>query len=278
MEQDLGRPFSIRTDNGSEFINSGFQAYLKAKDIKHILSSANRPETNGQVERLNGIVKRGLSMYRMQTGSRDWVGFLPQFVDNYNHVWQRTIQMTPAEALQINDADIAEIRNRIRAEITPKNAGLDNRVFRVGDTVRLKLINEGFSKGVSQGGTNWSRETYTVSHVTEPTESTERSYRVSTVGGEKLTEILYGNDLLLVKAIENDVQAPMTYTVQRLIRPALRNGEQGYIVKWKGYSYGEATFEPRTNLLEDVPKIVRRFEEEKNVKWFADRFTWTEKK
>ena len=217
-------------------------------------------------------------MYRMQTGTRDWVAFLPTFVQNYNNVWQRTIKMKPVEALYLQDEpDIQEVKDEIKKEITPINAGLENKVFRVGDRVRLQLDNLGFSKGVSQGGTNWSREIYTVRLVTPGNESTEQSYRVKDESNENVSDILYANDMLLVTGVDSEVDSPRTFIVQRLLRPSIRNGVPGYIVKWRGYSIRETSFEPREQLMEDVPKVVQRFEADRQVNWLGnpiDRFTW----
>jgi hypothetical protein len=38
------------------------------------------------------------------------------------------------------------------------------------------------------------------------------------------------------------------------------NGEIMYFVKWEGYDESESTWEPRANLIKDVPRIVRNYE------------------
>ena len=55
-----GLPDAVLTDHGTQFFNNqdphfketGFQAFLKEKGIRHILGRVNHPQTNGKVERL----------------------------------------------------------------------------------------------------------------------------------------------------------------------------------------------------------------------------------
>ncbi|GAA5911553.1 hypothetical protein JCM6882_000536 [Rhodosporidiobolus microsporus] len=54
IENITGKTLSrVRSDNGSEFVNSTFEAYFKAAGILHETTAAYTPEQNSQVERLN---------------------------------------------------------------------------------------------------------------------------------------------------------------------------------------------------------------------------------
>jgi transposase InsO family protein len=48
---------AIRSDNGSEFINKKFVAFLNEKGIKQILSEAGKPQSNGMIKRSNATIK-----------------------------------------------------------------------------------------------------------------------------------------------------------------------------------------------------------------------------
>jgi len=48
---------AVRSDNGSEFINDKYTDYLEKNGIKQILSEASKPQSNGMVERVNGVIK-----------------------------------------------------------------------------------------------------------------------------------------------------------------------------------------------------------------------------
>ena len=55
---------------------------------------------------------------------------------------------------------------------------------------------------------------------------------------------------------------PEKFEIEKLIRRfKAGNNENFYEVKWKGYS--ETTNEPRSNLLKDVPEMVKEFEKKK---------------
>jgi hypothetical protein len=49
-----------------------------------------------------------------------------------------------------------------------------------------------------------------------------------------------------------------------------KNGTPSYIVRWKYYTEKDDTIEPRHQLLEDVPKLVKKFEKDYDVKWYAN--------
>ena len=53
---------------------------------------------------------------------------------------------------------------------------------------------------------------------------------------------------------------PTTYVVQKIIGKKKVKGKIYYRVKWKGYPDSEATWEPRKNLIEDVPILVNEYE------------------
>ena len=52
--------------------------------------------------------------------------------------------------------------------------------------------------------------------------------------------------------------------------------EESYEVKWKGTR--EHTIEPRSTLIEDIPKMIKTFEREHNVEWRNGRCYYDEKR
>ncbi|KAK1608283.1 hypothetical protein QYE76_031956 [Lolium multiflorum] len=55
-----GYPHSIITDNGSNFAEGIFKRYCGEMGIRMDLSSVAHPETNGQVEKANGLILAGI--------------------------------------------------------------------------------------------------------------------------------------------------------------------------------------------------------------------------
>lgn len=58
--QQHGKPTSIRTDNGSEFISTLMRQYCKKQNIKIRYIEPGKPTQNAYVERLNGSLRREL--------------------------------------------------------------------------------------------------------------------------------------------------------------------------------------------------------------------------
>ena len=80
-----GLPQSITSDRGRQFVSTLWKAFCKRLRIKSNLSTAFHPETDGQSERANQDIKRGLRTYcnHMQD---DWARWIPilEFSDNNN--------------------------------------------------------------------------------------------------------------------------------------------------------------------------------------------------
>nr|ABA92092.1 retrotransposon protein, putative, Ty3-gypsy subclass [Oryza sativa Japonica Group] len=75
-----GLPHRIITDNGSQFISADFQDYCIGLGVKICFASVSHPQSNGQVERANGIVLQGMKtrVYdRLMSHDKKWVEELP---------------------------------------------------------------------------------------------------------------------------------------------------------------------------------------------------------
>nr|CAJ86273.1 H0901F07.10 [Oryza sativa] len=75
-----GLPHRIITDNSSQFISADFQDYCIGLGLKICFASVSHPQSNGQVERANGIVLQGMKtrVYdRLMSHDKRWVEELP---------------------------------------------------------------------------------------------------------------------------------------------------------------------------------------------------------
>lgn len=257
MEQT---PASIRSDNGSEFVNDVFKKLLADNNIKQVLSLPSKPQSNGQIERFNGTIKRLIKMALKSGNTKNWVKMLQQLVDNYNNTPQDVTKKVPNK---VEEKDVKDIKEKLQ-----KNATVSKKQFEKGDKVRIKVDTE-------KSGQNWSNEIYTVKRTTIPRKQGRAVYYLLENKGNKH---YYNNDLLHVPAVENRLTQDEEYEVSKLVKPSMQDGKAGYIVKWKGYPSSQNTWESRKNLLEDVPKMVRAYEKKNKVEWLPDRFTWSPKK
>jgi putative transposase len=63
-----GKPESIRTDNGTEFIAHAFETFCTDNNIEHIKTQKGKPMQNGYIERFNGSYRKSvLDAYIFQT-------------------------------------------------------------------------------------------------------------------------------------------------------------------------------------------------------------------
>jgi transposase InsO family protein len=269
LEQMKRMPSAIRSDNGSEFVSSAFGKVLYG--IEQVLSSPGKPQSNGGVERFNGILKRMIKMNYIYTGENGWVDELPQYLDNYNSTYQRVIKMSPNSAEAGSDEEGTNlIKERITKNVIRRHP-IDSQRFNVGDRVRVRIVQADNQKKVEP----WSRDTYTVKRVLEP-HVEWRSWQYTLDG---LDGMYYNNDLQLITEVQNEIALPVMFIISKIIRPATQANEKGYIIRWKGYKPADDSFVPRTSLIVDVPKMVLLFEKDHDVNWKTARngrnsYTW----
>ena len=274
-------PSAIRSDNGSEFINEPFVAFAEKQGITLINGKPRTPQSQANIERFNGILKRLIEMYRVQFNDPNWDTYLQRLVKTYNTTWQRTINNTP-DKVDAGEVPKEEVKTNIEADITPANNDEMKQKFKVGDKVRLLLEKENESGVGGKSFRNWSDEIYTIINVFVPraTSVYTFSYQVKNPEGEKVKEKLFQSELQLVVGVNNKKAEPKKFKVSSLVKAViLDNGEQGYEVKWVGYrKKSDNSNEPRSKLIQDVPKMVKDFEEKNNVKWGNGTVSQDEKK
>ena len=91
----FGVPHSIVTDNGSNFTSKEFKAYCAEVGIKLHFASVAHPQTNGQVEKANGIICNGIKkrlLAPLEKARHTWPEELPSVL------W--SIRTTPNTATQ----------------------------------------------------------------------------------------------------------------------------------------------------------------------------------
>jgi hypothetical protein len=126
----LGKPKSVYSDEGSEFIDKTFKKYLKDNGIQSMISKRHA----SFVERWNRTIKEILDKYLQSTNSKTIINVLPKIIENYNNSYHRTIKMTPEEATLEENEDIAFMNISKKAKRTIKRKPLKK-----GDKVRYLL-------------------------------------------------------------------------------------------------------------------------------------------
>ncbi|WVZ85241.1 hypothetical protein U9M48_032188 [Paspalum notatum var. saurae] len=93
-----GVPQTIISDRGSPFVSRFWEQLQTALGANLIHSSAYRPQTSGQVERVNQILEDMLRACAL-TYSTKWDECLPLAEFAYNNSYQKSLEMAPFEAL-----------------------------------------------------------------------------------------------------------------------------------------------------------------------------------
>ena len=89
----FGIPYSLKTDNGPQFISEEFRDYLKEQGVEHYTSTPLWPQANGEVERQNRTLLKCLTV--ATADGRNWRGELPKFLMAYRSTPQISTGASP---------------------------------------------------------------------------------------------------------------------------------------------------------------------------------------
>ncbi|KAK1693562.1 hypothetical protein QYE76_010259 [Lolium multiflorum] len=129
-----GYPHSIITDNGSNFAEGIFKRYCGEMGIRMDLSSVAHPETNGQVEKANGLILAGIRPRLVEPLERSagcWIEELPSVLWSLRTTPNRSVGFTPfflvygAEAVLPTDIEHDAPRIKLYTEAEAKEARED---------------------------------------------------------------------------------------------------------------------------------------------------------
>jgi transposase InsO family protein len=131
----FGVPNSIITDNGSRFTGMKFLEFCDKHHIRVDWAAVAHPQTNGQVERANGMILQGLKpriFDRLNKSGRKWLQELPVVVWSLRTTPSRATGFTPfflvygAEAVLPTDLEYGSPRVRGYNEDTNQQAREDS--------------------------------------------------------------------------------------------------------------------------------------------------------
>ena len=90
----VGSPKQLLTDNGTEFVNSNVDKFVKKHNISHITTPVYNPRAN-PVERVNRVIKTMIIAF-VKKDHRDWDHHIYDFRFAYNTAFHSSLQATPA--------------------------------------------------------------------------------------------------------------------------------------------------------------------------------------
>jgi len=89
-----GFPDSIVSDRGTQFTSEFWNRLCELLNIKLTLSTSNHPQTDGQTERVNGILEQYLRCF-INERQNNWVDLLPFAEFAYNNTLHQSINQSP---------------------------------------------------------------------------------------------------------------------------------------------------------------------------------------
>jgi transposase InsO family protein len=248
---------SLRSDNGSEFISKEFSQLVNAHNIKQIFSLPHTPQSNGNIERFNGILKRLINMSLKVDKDFDWINGMDTLIDNYNNVKQATTGERPDEIETFKN--YGQVKEHTEHMVIGHKQQ-ETKKYAVGDKVRIKVDAESDTQKP-----NFSKEIYSVERASEPRSKVGTPYYyLKEVKGK-----FYNNDLLKVDEVEHEIENVEKWNISKIVDARIMNGQKCYEVQWVGYN--QTTIEPRAELVKDVPKLVKQFEREHKITWKKTR-------
>ena len=214
LKRSQGRtPQKLQKDDGKEFYNKHFQAFMKQKNIHHFSTSGGTKASI--VERFNRTLKERLYRYFTIKNTLTFLPVLQDLVLGYNRSYHSSIKMAPNKVTASNQE---EVWNNLYAKRL--NAKRLKPKFKVNDRVRLYKKHRVFKKGYLPG---WTEEVFIVSRVVPGSVVT---YKIKETADTPLEGRFYSQDLQKVTVSDDDL-----YQVEKVLK---RKGNK-LLVRWKGW-------------------------------------------
>lgn len=242
--------YSVRTDAGSEFKNV-FHKYLYDNSILHRVAEVGRHKQLANIESLNRQLGRLFNLYmnKMELETRD--------------TYREWIDILDVVREELNEIRKIPERNPYKSNYEPidTNVLLKQPKYKVGQLVYRKS-----DVPLNSFGKKQNTEKYR-----------EGDYRFD-IQARKISKVLYypKNIRYLLSNLNNvsyteDELLPAEdkqeeeFEVQSIIDKKVENGKTYYLIKWKGFSSDENTWEHRDELIKTIPDLINQFDE-KNKK------------
>lgn len=261
----FGPPKVLLSDQGTEFTNKILNEFYRLYGIEHKVTSAYNPRTNGQTERFNQTFVQCIKKHAEDQPER-WNEWIPYVIFSYVTKCHSSSGHTPYELLFGRK---------------PNNFSAAERDILIDDTIALELRQEQLKnyvesilpvalKHIEASQSKQRKSKNKKSNVIDPLEIGTQVYLKSLQMGNKLQPKYsgpYAVDAISPKGnywLKNSEGTIMksaypitrlkltkvkdeTFEVESILEHKVEKGKIFYLVKWKGYSAADNTWEPENN-------------------------------
>lgn len=261
----LSTPKKIYVDSGTEF-KSDFVKWLDDNDIKYRVSKPFRHRQTALVEYKNKIIGRKLFERMLEeeilTGeeSSQWVDYLPKVIKDINKkitkdnkIREKKPKKTKMFPCSGDDCILIPQETKVRVALDAPRDYLSGK--RLHGKFRATDI-------------RWDPKPKTITH-TLINVNNPPFYHL-----DNDTSVAYTKKQLQIVTEDEKKPAPQAiqpakkiknqdaYKVEKIVGKKKQKGKIMYLVKWVGFPSDDNTWEPKKILLEDVPELVKKYEED----------------
>jgi transposase InsO family protein len=300
--RDHGLPSEILTDRGPTFASKFWQSLSALLGLNHRLSTAFRPQTDGQTERMNQVLEQYLRCY-VNYEQDNWVEKLPIAQFAYNTAYNESTKLTPAYAnfgftpdayhdkrdpKTINPAAILkadELRN-LHEEMKTQLEFVRQRMKRYYDTKKVEgpTFKEGEMVYLSTKNITTKRPSHKLDYkyigpYKIKKRISESNYELDLPPKVRLHKVVHvallesAADTIQVK-IGNEpeeIDGPEAYEAEAIKDMQKIDNQTMYLIKWKNYPESENTWEPPKHLA-NAQRLLKNFHQQ-HQKTKKDRCT-----
>lgn len=285
-----GLPDEIISDRGTTFTSKFWQALMALIGVKHKLSTAFHPTTDGQTERLNQTLEQYLRCY-VNYDQDDWVKWLPTAQFAYNTAYQESTRLSPfyanygfnpeihrtprkgplAEAAILDSEQLQSLHQEMKKELE----FVRERMKKYYDKGRLKgpILERGDMAYLLRKNIKTTRPSDKLDYKKlGPFKIEERisenNYRLSLPSAMKMKHPIFHVSLLepagdtIVVNPRMDIEVyEEDYEVEKILDKKRINGETKYLVKWKNYGEEDNSWEP-TRHLKGAQRLLQQYHQQ----------------
>ena len=223
------KPSVLRTDGGSEYVNSDVKRLLTRMGIRHWIVRNTTTKAN-YAERAILSLKKRITKHLYTNQTERWIDILGDVARAYNNNRHRSIGMTPAQALTADKVHLWQVqygpkkRKKRKQALKAPSKPTTIFKFKVNDVVRVVGYKHVFRRAYQEQNT---QELYKVGVSSQ---SNKAQYELKTWDNQPVLGRFYNEELVKVKVSDDTV-----YKIEKIVSRKTRNKQKGYIVRWLGW-------------------------------------------